>query len=136
MALLTGCTPALKKPVIEAPRESWSPPAGASIKARASGRNFDQTNYKDVWDALITVMMQKAPILYLSIETGVLCTARLNILVEPGLEETDTVMVYMASGSKNDPLAKDILDSLATQLYAGEKWKYLYNVTFSQSRSP
>jgi hypothetical protein len=124
VGLLMGCAPTMKKPVSMEALEPMTPPSGSTIKASGVGRSFDLTNYDQVWDALIVVMMQNARISYLSKKTGVLCTSDNNILAENTPGKEDTVMVYIASQGKRPDSAKEVLDKLATQLYSGNKWKY------------
>lgn len=123
--------------------EGFVPPQVNKIKGGCS-RIFPYTEFDDVWDSAIIVSMQECVIIHSSKESGIIIGIG-NLPVSVFVERSEPIKVYV---NDNDTLYKTVdspekaiyifkpdtlgtvlesfLDKLSTQIYADEKWKYLY----------
>ncbi len=145
-SLFFGCAPKIVKSeldqLFEKNFEGFEIPEVGWIKGGES-RSFPYATFDEVWDATILVLMQQGIIVRSSKDTGRIVTITkppIAIFVERG----EVVAVYLnwmehlyKRGDKPEvvtaqfklnaarKMAKDFFDKLATQVYAGEKWKWL-----------
>lgn len=124
--------------------EGLSLPAVTEIKERGISKRFPYATFDKVWDSVITVLIQQGIIVRISKATGTIVTVTdppLIVFVERA--EPTTVYLYCMcslyravdspkevtpnmSPDFQKQTAKAFLDRLATQVYADDKWKYLY----------
>lgn len=115
--------------------EGLEVPEANEIKNDDVKEGFPYTTFDKVWDSSIIVLMQRGIIVRASRESGTILTITsppLAIFVEKG----DVITVYLKrmynlyerehSMVENIQIARTFFDKLATQVYAGQKWKYLY----------
>jgi len=124
--------------------EGFEVPQTNKIKV-GEHRGFPYAEFDEVWDAAMIVSMQQGAIIRLSKESGIIVvigSLPLCLLVE----RSGPVTVYIniiedLHGRADDPkeivsefrprnlkkILETYLDKLAIQLYAGQKWKYLYS---------
>lgn len=143
-----GCAPKVVKTqldqLFENNFEGLTVPEVSKLKQDGISKSFPYASFDKVWDSTITVLMQQRIIVRGSKETGTIVTVTgtpLVIFVERA-EPVSVYLDYMFSlyravdnpkavtpQSKPDfkeKKAKDFFDKLATQVYADDKWKYLY----------
>ena len=146
LSVFFGCAPKIVKTELdqlfennfegfEIPEERW-------IKEGLS-RSFPYATFDEVWDATILVLMQQGIIVRSSKDTGrivAITKPPIAIFVERGevatvylnwmedlcrrVDKPEVVTVQFKLDAARK-MAKDFFDKLATQLYAGEKWKWL-----------
>jgi len=120
------------------------------IKKESESKSYPYASFDQVWDSTIIILIQKGIIVKASKDKGIIVT----ITNPPSailVEKNDIVTVYLKwiedlyrqfnpsqdISYKSDRIeivkemvkkekAKSFLDNLATQIYAGEKWKYVY----------
>jgi len=147
--VLAGCGPKVIKTktavyqLFEKDFQGFALPEIDEIKEGAGRGTFRYTEFDQVWDSAIIVLMQQGVVLKASKEAGIIVGMGewpLGILVE----RSDPVNVHIrlitnlykrlddpkktAFDFQPDNLAKihrSFYDKLATQVYAGQKWKYL-----------
>lgn len=106
-------------------------------------RSYPYTTFPEAWDATILVLMQQGVVVRSSKDTGTLVTVTkppLAIFVEQGEVVTVylnwmghlyrradkpevTTIEFKSEDAKK--IGETFFDKLATQVYAGEKWKWL-----------
>lgn len=124
---MAGCAQPIKQVAVDQTLEGFSVPSSAHIKQSGLNRTFTRTSYDEVWDSLIIVMMQEDRIFYASKKTGNLSTSAVSLFVEPLEGRNHAVAVHVSIYTGNaEAYSKEIFGKLATQIYAGKKYKYLY----------
>jgi hypothetical protein len=113
------------------------------IKEHGELRSFPYTTFDDVWDAAIIVLMQQGIIIREKKDLGIIiitATPILTIYVEKGevvkiyasvcginkKSDRPEEFLFTLNPSKAFNIEDELLHKLSTQVYAGEKWKYLY----------
>lgn len=145
-----GCSPKVFKTeldeLFENDFEGLNIPENAQIKKEGINKSFPYATFDKVWDSAIIVLMQQRIIVRASKDTGKIVTVSgtpIIILVE----RSEPVSIYFdcmyyLNKQINNPKAvmpmiepdfkektgKAFFDKVATQVYADEKWKYLYKV--------
>ncbi len=118
-------------------------PGTADIKAKGEQKNFPYTTINQVWDSAILVLMQEGILVRCLEDSNVIVTietppfaifmedsAGVNIYIYcmddlyKRKDKPEKVEAVYNSSSKQK-LATTFFEKLATQLYSGEKWKYL-----------
>lgn len=124
--------------------DGFGVPEIIDIKKGGENKGFPYTTFDEVWDSAIIVLMQRGIIVNSSKDSGiitVITTPPISIFVERG----EVITIYLKwmdnlyRRSDKPGLATDKFDSydktkmanaffdkLSTQVYAKEKWKYLY----------
>jgi len=141
-----GCAPKIVKTeldqLFEKNFEGFEIPEVRWIKGGGS-RSFPYVTFDEVWDATILVLMQQGIMVRSSKDTGRIVTITkppIAIFVERGevvavylnwmehlykrVDKPEVVTVQFKLNAARK-MAKDFFDKLATQVYAGEKWKWL-----------
>jgi hypothetical protein len=115
----------------------------ASLITAGESRAFENAAYDDVWDATVVVLMQDGAIVRSSKAAGVLVALTRPpraVYVEPARAGKIRVYtygmreLYTAVDEPRTALVTsfpqgnegDFFDRVSGQLYAGQKWKYLY----------
>ncbi len=107
-------------------------------------RSFPHVEFDEVWDSVISVLMQQGVVLRSAKESGVIVgmgSVPLSIFIErrepvnvyvnimldiyKTSDELERAVIEFKS-SKLNRISENFLDQLATQVYAEKKWKYLY----------
>lgn len=120
------------------------------IKAEGVSRSFPYATYDQVWDSIITILMQQEIIVRMSKDKGTIVVVRSYPPLAIFVDRSEPISVYLGrmwnlynvvgdpkavsplAAIKNMVMAqiKEIqgrfFDKLAAQVYADEKWKYLY----------
>jgi len=145
LSVFFGCATTPKKTeldqLFEKNFEGFELPEVRWIKGGIS-RSFPYVTFDEVWDATILVLIQQGIIVRSSKDTGRIVTITkppIAIFIERGevvtvylnwikhlyrkVDEPKTVTAFKLDNVKM--MAKDFFDKLATQIYAGEKWKWL-----------
>lgn len=142
-----GCAPKAVKTeldqLFENDFEGLNVPAVTKIKEDGINKDFPYATFDEVWDSVITVLMQQRIIVRGSKETGTIVTVTGTPLVI-FVEQAETVTVHVDCmcnlfKQADDPKAvipkatldfkektAKFFDKVSTQVYADEKWKYLF----------
>lgn len=84
-------------------------------------KNFPYTTFDKVWNAAILVLMQEDVIMEASKDTGVIkINTERPCIIKAIRGDVVSIQIY------NIKIAKTIFYKIATQVYSGEKWGYLY----------
>lgn len=117
-------------------------PVPTKIRELGGKMEIPHTSFDVVWDSAIIVLMQQGIIFHSSKDTGIIVTTEKPLLVVR-VEKGNIITAYALrySYGKNDEgkevpvpqnkpayedLYKTFFHKLSTQVYAGEKWEYLY----------
>ncbi len=145
---LCGCasTSTVAKPpweqLFESGFDGLAVPETGEIHVRGTHRSFPHTTSGTVWDAAMVVLMQQGLIVRSSKPSGVfiiVTTPPLAVAIEPSepvlvsvksLEhlyggDTATTVPPAGAGGTPRPNVEAFFDLLTTQVYVGEKWRYL-----------
>jgi hypothetical protein len=86
-------------------------------------KTFPYVTFDEVWDAVILVVMQQGVIVQASKD---------NAVISVNAEQPFTISIMRGEEVNvhidNKNMAEIFFYKLATQLYAAEKWKYLYKI--------
>jgi len=126
---------------------SFEAPAADKIKTEGVSREFPYASYDTVWDAATVVVMQNWIVVHANNRQGVIAAVSgqpaslpMAVLVEKrdpvvvhlrwmtelfGKIDEPSELVFDLSEENKNELTKVFFDKLSTQVYAGEKWKYL-----------
>jgi hypothetical protein len=146
--LLSGCAhPVIKSQLdqlYEKNFEGLEVPDASKIKAEGKGQNFPYASYDDVWDSTIMVLIQNGSIVKSSKDSGIIVSVGsippYAFFVEKG--ESPNIYIYgmwdvykrvdnpklftvQRVDKSVEVTAKLYFDRISTQLYSGEKWKWL-----------
>lgn len=110
---------------------------------QGEGKSFPYTEFDEVWDSAIIVLMQQGIVLRSSKDSGIIVaigSLPLSIFVERGervhvyinvmedlykrLDDPEKIALEF-SPDRLDKIYTNFFAKLATQVYAGKKWKYL-----------
>lgn len=117
----------------------------AVVAAKGGAKDFPYASFDEVWDAAIRVVMQQGVILCSNKAQGIIAFAtplyvQYVLIVASPKDDSQIVHVHLArtremleTGQVTFPGAiklsayedKNFMDSLATQVYSGTKWRYL-----------
>lgn len=148
LSVLFSCAPTIVKTeldqLFEKNFESLKIPEVTMIKSKGINKSFPYVTFDKVWDSTMKVLIQQGIIVRASKDTGVviaITTPPLAMFVERGevitvhlnwmedlykrLDKPELVTAVFMPDDK-EKMAKTFFDKLATQVYAEEKWKYLY----------
>jgi hypothetical protein len=123
--------------------EGLSVPTAAEIKRQGEEKQFPHTTLDEVWDSAILVLMQRGVIARSQRDSLVV----VSIAAPPAaifMEEDEGVRVYIYwmqhlyrqvgkpdkmvvefTPERTQEMTQALFDRLATQVYSGQKWKYL-----------
>lgn len=124
--------------------KGFHPPDVAERKPNWGSKTFPYVKFDEVWNASLILLMQEGVVIRSSKESGVIVGVHYVPFIM-FVERAEPVNVYIdviedLYRRLDDPeksavvfkpstlhkAFKNILDKLATQVYAGNKWKYLY----------
>lgn len=154
LASFFSCVPTAKKvstrldQLFERDFDGLSLPGADEIKSESTSKRYPHATFDEVWDSAIIVLMQQGVIVQAVRNSGLITTTMTPPVVVFLEKEEEAILVYLywmddLYRSVDEPerrsvrfeeyelrrMSDDLFDKLSTQLYAGKKWKYLYEVT-------